>query len=352
MPKLEQPFWGYSEDYRRTVVARVDPRSRTAGIAAVARAEGLPERTVRRWYNDSVTLRQVPSLAHSGGREPRLSANEKRRVYGWLDADNTLTNQQLATRAWRHFGKRVTPQTIGRYLAAAEPPFVRMTASRVDPDVMTDATMVQRIAFSRRRSRVPRSKHVYADEKFLYLRRPGTRVRGRRGSRQWTVAPYHSKRVLLFCGLTLEGWFGAKLVDDQLNDRTFTEWAAEDLVPHLQRGDVLYIDQLGKGSAAVPSSMHYNHEFVQAVRARRAQLEHTPRKSPQANPVELMFNYIESAVRRRAASTFDGLWAVVLRRLNSITPTMIRRWFERRATDADMVEQELALGIDRRSYTV
>jgi transposase len=350
MPKLSQRYEGYPEEYRRSVVRRVNPRSHAGGYAAVARAEQVPERTVRRWHHEWLQTGRVAALAHSGGRRPFLTWAETQSLYRWLDNDNTLSNQQLASQVLRYFGKRIAPRTISDYLSGADPPFVRLTASLADPDVLTDATVTQRIRFSRRRARVPRARQAYADEKFFYLLRPATRVRGRRGSRQWVVAPYRSKRVLFFCALTERGWFAAKLVDASLNDQTFTEWALEDLTPQLRRDDVLYIDQLGKGRARQPSSSHYNPRFLRAVARRRASVEHTPRKSPQANPIELMFNYLESAVRRSAPATFDGLWRVIRQRLNSITPEMIRGWFDRRATDHDMLAQERALGIDRCTY--
>ena len=352
MPARGQAESGYSEEYRRAVVRRIDPRSRTAGIAAAARAEHLPEHTVRRWYSAWASTGQLTARPHSGGNPPLLTWAETQALYNWLDADNTLSNSQLAARLRRVrvYHKRVSPQRISEYLSGADPPFVRLTASRVDPDVLTDVTIAQRVRFSRRRARIPLSRQVYLDEKFFYLRRPATRVRGRRGSRQYLVAPYRSHRVLFFCALTQRGWFAPKLIDASLNDRTFRTWAAEDFVPQLRRDDVVYLDQLGKGSAHVASAMHYNPTFVRSVRGRRAQLEYTPRKTPQANPTELLFNYLEEAVRRRASSSFDDLWRVIRRRLVSITPEMTSGWLSHRATDRDMIAQERTLGIDRREF--
>jgi len=273
-------------------------------------------------------------------------------LYSWLDDDNTLTNQQLATRVLRNIHKRVTPQTISTYLAAADPPFVRLVPTRTDPDVLTIETMRQRTAFSRRRRDVPWARHVYVDEKFLYLQRPLTRVRGRRGSRQIQLAPYRTKRMLFICALSLHGCFGAQLSSEQLNDQTFSEWAHECLVPELRRDDVVFLDQLGKGRARAPTSIHYNPTVIQAIRRKRAQVEFIPRKTPEANPIELLFNFLEASVRRATPSSTDALWTVVQRTLRSVTPEMIQSWFQLRASDKDMIRQERALGIDRRNYTV
>jgi len=262
-----------------------------------------------------------------------------------VDDDNSLSNQQLASRLRRVFHKDISPRRISDYLAGADPPFVRLTPSRTDPDVLTDETLRQRAVVSRRRRDVPWERQLYADEKFFYVQRPPSYVRSRRGQRQFQIAPYAAKRYLFFCALSLHGWFAARLVDATLNDQTFRDWAMADLVPDIRRNDVLYLDQLGRGRARVPSTMHYNTEVIRAIHRARAAVEHTPRKSPQANPIELLFNFLETRVRRAMPDSFDALWTVVRRALNDVTPEMIEGWYRKRATDADMREQEESLGL-------
>lgn len=72
------------------------------------------------------------------------------------------------------------------------------------------------------------------------------------------------------------------------------------LVPALQPGDIVVLDNLGSHKVA---------GIADAIEAAGAQLRYLPPYSPDYNPIEQVFAKFKTLLRKTAARTIDSLWS-------------------------------------------
>jgi transposase len=132
-----------------------------------------------------------------------------------------------------------------------------------------------------------------------------TPLRGRApiGTRCVGRAPYGH-----WCTTTLVGALGcggvaAPMVwDGPINGAAFLAWVRTMLVPQLQPGDIVILDNL---------AAHKVTGVRQAIEAAGAQVRYLPPYSPDLNPIEQVFAKLKTALRKAAARTFKALCAAI-----------------------------------------
>ena len=84
------------------------------------------------------------------------------------------------------------------------------------------------------------------------------------------------------------------LIDGPINGESFRLYVEKVLVPTLQPGDIVIMDNLGshKGSAV-----------RRAIRAAGAKLFFLPKYSPDLNPIEMLFSKLKHGLRKAARRT-------------------------------------------------
>ena len=92
--------------------------------------------------------------------------------------------------------------------------------------------------------------------------------------------------------------------------RQFEAWLERYLLPSLEEGDIVVLDNL---------SSHKVAGVRQAIEARDASLLYLPPYSPDLNPIEQAFAKLKSRWRAAAARTREALWSVIGRSLASFT---------------------------------
>lgn len=93
---------------------------------------------------------------------------------------------------------------------------------------------------------------------------------------------------------------------------------AQVLVPTLQAGDVVLIDNL---------NVHKSKRACQAIEAHGGRLEFLPPYSPDLNPIEKCWAKVKTVLRRLKARTYDELVEALNIAVQSITPEDARAWF-------------------------
>ena len=142
-----------------------------------------------------------------------------------------------------------------------------------------------------------------------------TRLRGRspRGTRLVAAVPHgHWKTTTLIAALDYRGVRCATTVDGAINRDVFEAFVEQALVPTLQPGDLVIMDNL---------SSHKGDRTPALIRAAKADVAYLPPYSPDLNPIELAFSKIKQRLRSLACRTVDRLWSVTQSVLDSITPT-------------------------------
>ena len=148
------------------------------------------------------------------------------------------------------------------------------------------------------------------------------RLHGRcpKGQRLVDSAPAGSYETLtLMSAMRLEGVVAPLLLDGPVNAQTFAGYIEENLVPALEPGDILIIDNL---------PAHKSLRVTEAVEGAGCQLVYLPPYSPDLNPIENMWSKVKAILRTAAARTFDTLVDAVNLALRAITPADCEGYFD------------------------
>lgn len=148
------------------------------------------------------------------------------------------------------------------------------------------------------------------------------RLRGRapRGERCRAAVPHgHWKTTTFTAGLRLDGLAAPWLLDGPMDGEAFLVYVRRVLVPELQRGDVVIMDNLPAHKVA---------GVREAIEAAGARLLYLPPYSPDFNPIEQAFAKLKALLRKAAARTIPDLWQAVAEALYAFTPDECRNYFE------------------------
>jgi transposase len=141
-----------------------------------------------------------------------------------------------------------------------------------------------------------------------------TRLRGRapRGERLIDKTPHgHWKTTTLIAALGIGGMRCSTVVDGAVNGDVFEAFVEQVLVPELQSGDVVIVDNL---------SSHKRQRIRELVEGAGARLVFLPPYSPDLNPIELIFAKVKQLLRSLACRTRDALWKAMQSVLDQVTP--------------------------------
>jgi transposase len=144
-----------------------------------------------------------------------------------------------------------------------------------------------------------------------YGRSPsGTRVRDH--------APFgHWETHTVVVGLRLDGLSAPAVFDGPIDNPSFLAYIEQVLVPSLQPGDVVVLDNL---------AVHKQPEVRQAVEAAGAVLQFLPPYSPDFNPIELAFAKLKAFLRAARPRSFDQVCALIAAALDLFTSTECRNF--------------------------
>jgi transposase len=141
-----------------------------------------------------------------------------------------------------------------------------------------------------------------------------TRLRGRApvGERLIDKVPHgHWKTTTLIAALGIRGVRCSTVVDGAVNGDVFEAFVEQVLVPELEPGDVVVMDNL---------SSHKRDRTRALIEAAGAQLMFLPPYSPDLNPIEMIFAKAKNLLRSLACRTRDALWRAMQSVLDQITP--------------------------------
>jgi transposase len=142
-----------------------------------------------------------------------------------------------------------------------------------------------------------------------------TRLRGRAPAGQRVVGrvPHgHYQTTTLISGIRLKGPCAPWLFEGAMDGEMFLAWVMAGLVPTLQPGDVVIMDNL---------ATHKVQGVAEAITAAGARLLYLPPYSPDFNPIENMWSKIKQSLRSSDPRTEEELIAAAKTAFNTITTT-------------------------------
>ena len=173
-----------------------------------------------------------------------------------------------------------------------------------------------------------------APERLIFIDETGAstkmaRLRGwsRKGERCRASIPHgHWKTTTLTAGLRLSGLAAPMLLDGPMHGAAFKAYVEQVLVPELDPGDIVVMDNLPAHKVA---------GIRQAIEAAGATLLYLPPYSPDCNPIEMAFAKLKALLRKAAARTVDDLWDAIAAAIDAFTSTECENYFAAAGYDRD-----------------
>jgi transposase len=145
----------------------------------------------------------------------------------------------------------------------------------------------------------PATRLVFVDESGANTKMTRERGRALGGRRLLAHTPQgHYQTSTLISGLRLQGPCAPWLFEGPMNGEMFLAWVRQGLVPTLQTGDLVIMDNL---------ATHKIAGIREAIEAAGAHLLYLPAYSPDFNPIENMWSKIKQILRSHAPRTESAL---------------------------------------------
>jgi transposase len=106
--------------------------------------------------------------------------------------------------------------------------------------------------------------------------------------------------------------------EGSLNGELFREYVSKCLVPTLQEGDVVIMDNL---------TAHKVEGIADLILSAGAEVVYLPPYSPDLNPIEMMWSKIKAHLRKTKARTKQSLDDAIAKALSLISKADISGWF-------------------------
>jgi transposase len=118
--------------------------------------------------------------------------------------------------------------------------------------------------------------------------------------------------------MRLNGEFCPSVFSGTLNKERFSEYIKTQLKPTFAADDILLLDN---------SSVHTSKLVLDTLRDCKIKYLFLPRYSPDYNPIELLWSYVKSVLRKLKARTHEKLESAISCALDSVPILYIAHWF-------------------------
>jgi transposase len=122
----------------------------------------------------------------------------------------------------------------------------------------------------------------------------------------------------MISSIRLDGSTACMALEGTTDTESFRAYVAQVLVPTLQSGDIVVMDNL---------SPHKSDPTLALITSAGAQVRFLPAYSPDLNPIEKMWSKIKSLLRRAEARTPADLITAIGQALAKVTPQDALGWF-------------------------
>jgi transposase len=122
----------------------------------------------------------------------------------------------------------------------------------------------------------------------------------------------------MISSVRLDGSSACMTIEGATNAEVFQAYVREVLVPSLQSGDIVVMDNL---------SAHKNERTIKLLEQAGAQVRFLPAYSPDLNPIEMMWSKVKALLRKAQARTHPDLLNAIASALAAVTPQDARNWF-------------------------
>ncbi len=167
--------------------------------------------------------------------------------------------------------------------------------------------------------RIDPDRLVFIDETWTKTNMAPLRGWATRGHRLKQKAPFgHWNTMTFIAALRRNNVEAPWLIDGPINGERFRLYVEKVLVPVLQPGDIVVMDNLGS---------HRSKAVRQAIRSAQAKLFLLPKYSPDLNPIEQLFAKTKHELRKAAKRSKDTVCEAIADILATVKPDECKNYF-------------------------
>jgi transposase len=160
---------------------------------------------------------------------------------------------------------------------------------------------------------------VFIDETWTKTNMTPLRGRAEIGKRVIDDVPHgHWMTTTLMAALRLDGLTAPMVVDGAINGELFLGYVEQFLLPTLNEGDIVVMDNL---------SSHKVAGVKKAIESVGAKVLYLPPYSPDFNPIENVFSKLKTLVRKLKLRKQDELWRKLGERCDVFSPDECQNYF-------------------------
>jgi transposase len=160
---------------------------------------------------------------------------------------------------------------------------------------------------------------VFVDESGTHTAFTRLYARALRGERAYGSAPRSRGRIqTLIAAVSLEGIVADFVIEGGTSGDVFVAFIEQVLVPSLQRGSVVVLDNLGA---------HKRSEVRGLIEAAGCELVFLPSYSPDFNPIESLFAWLKARLRSTKARSVEALLDGIAAAHSLVSSVLMRGWF-------------------------
>ena len=160
---------------------------------------------------------------------------------------------------------------------------------------------------------------VFIDETGASTKMTRRYGRAHRGQRVVGRVPHgHWKTTTFVAALRHSGLTAPLVVDGPMNGDVFLAYVRQQLVPTLQHGDIVIMDNL---------AAHKKAGVRETIESVGASLIYLPPYSPDLNPIELLFAKLKWLLRSAEERTVPDLWKRLGQLVDRFTPQECTKYF-------------------------
>ena len=307
----------YSNDLRERIVAAVERGEQS--IRLIARLFSVSLSCIVRLLQHKRRTGSVQPKPHGGVPPRKLDAAAEARLLELVRDQPDATLAELRDR----LGIHCSLMTIARALKRRKITRKKKTLHAQEQE--SPRVQRQRRAFKKTLAAAGVDHLVFVDESGANTGMTRTYGRAPEGQRVQATAPGAWANVTLIAGMRTSGVVAPIALPGSVDGVAFQTYVQQALVPELQEGDVVVLDNL---------QPHKNRAAIAAIEAVGARVEPLPVYSPDLTPIEEMFSKTKGYLRKVAARTVDTVITAMGAALELVTLSDILGWFHDRCAYA------------------
>lgn len=178
----------------------------------------------------------------------------------------------------------------------------------------------RRAQWIKHQDRIDPSRLVFIDETWTKTNMAPLRGWAPRGSRLIAKVPHgHWNTTTFLAALRHDRIDAPWLIEGPIDGESFHLYVEKVLVPTLQPGDIVIMDNLGS---------HKGKAIRRLIRAAGAKQIFLPKYSPDLNPIEQVFAKLKHLLRKAAARTVETVCAAIGELLGAFTKQECANYFK------------------------